>query len=549
MDQPPTPVPSKPNSASGSPLRGGATTRGLPRSRPATAPLDAALAAGVGTLAFLVYFFSLAPGLTWSHQGADGGELVAAAVVNGVPHPPGYPLYMLLLQGWLGVTNVLWPGAELNWRGALFSALCAALSAGVTFLTARHLLRHDRHGRLWAAPAAVAWAVSPLLWMQAVIAEVYALHALLLALLGWAVLVHPQRLWYVVIPVALGVANHLTFVLLLPAAFYILWAERNRHAGERQGKRWGGLLPIGAAFAVALVLGALLYVRIPLAAAGTPPVNWGYADNWNGFWWLVSGTAYRGYLFASPAGSLLTRLATWAATVTAQYTPVGLALALIGLAYWDRTAGHLRNFSLLWVAPISAYAVAYYTRDSDIYLLPVGWIMALWLAVGLAQVEEWITQRAGQSERGKRTAGVVLAGLVGLGLLGVTVWRWDAISLADDRQARDYLQQVGAVLEPESILVTLEDRETFAVWFGVWGSGELAAAAPGVTPLNESLYQFEWYRRLQGELYPEIPGIGQSVDAVVAANRGQRPIYFAQLPANIAQTDVTQVGPLWRLNE
>ena len=503
------------------------------------------MAACIAAAAFLIYFFSLAPGLTWSHQGADGGELVTAAIVNGVPHPPGYPFYMLLLQAWLALTHPLWPSADLNWRGALLSALCAALSAGVTYLTARHLLRQHSHGLLWAGLAAVAWAMSPLLWMQAVITEVYALHSLLLALLGWAVLVHPDKLWYVVIPVALGIANHLTFALLLPAAFYILWTERNRQPGSRQGERWRNSLQIGAVFALSLALGAVLYVRVPLVAARTPPVNWGYADNWDGFWWLVSGAAYRGYLFASPVGSVLTRLAGWAYTVTAQYTPVGLALALIGLAHWDRTASHLRNFSLLWLMPISAYALAYYTRDSDIYLLPVGWIMAIWLAVGLAQVEDWVTRRSVQPRLAGGTAGLLLAGLVGVGLLGVMAWRWNGISLANDREARDYLQQVKAVLEADSIVVTLEDRETFAFWFGAWGSGELA----GVTPINESLYQFDWYRRLQGDLHPAISGIDQSVDAVVAANRGRRPIYFAQMPANFAQTDVTQVGPLWRLNE
>jgi hypothetical protein len=441
----------------------------------------------------------------------------------------------------------------LNWRAALLSALCAALSVWVTFLTARRLLRLHRHALLWAGLAAFAWAVAPLLWMQAVITEVYALHSLLLALLGWAVLVHPDKLWYVVIPVALGIANHLTFILLLPAAFYILWTEGNRQSDRQRDERWRGLLPVGAAFMLGIALGALLYLRIPLVAAGTPPVNWGYADNWNGFLWLVSGAAYRAYLFASPAGSLLTRLAGWAYTVTAQFTPVGLALALIGLAYWDRTAGHLRNFSLLWLAPISVYALAYYTRDSDIYLLPVGWIMAIWLAVGLLQVDDWVSQRFAQrfvlAQPTRTTAGMLLAGLVSLGLLGITAWRWNGISLANDREARDYLQQVTAVLEPGSIVVTLADRETFALWFGAWGSGELAAVAPGVTPINESLYQFDWYRRLQGELHPTIRGIDQSVDAVVAANRGQRPIYFAQIPQNIARTDVTQIGPLWRLNE
>jgi hypothetical protein len=509
----------------------------------------AAAAAGVSAAAFLVYFFSLSPGLTWSHQGADGGELIAAAVVNGVPHPPGYPLYMLLLQGWLALTGIFSPLADLNWRGAQFSALCAALSTGVTFLVIRHLLRAQPYALLWAGLGALAWAVSPLLWMQAVITEVYALHALLLALLGWAVLVHAEKLWYVVLPVALGVANHLTFVLLLPAAFYYLWSVRR----AREVAWWQPLGPVAAAFVLGLVLGALLYVRIPLVAAGAPPVNWGYADNWDGFWWLVSGAAYRAYLFASPAGSLLARLGGWAYTVTAQYTPFGLALALVGLAHWDQTAGRLRSFSLLWLAPISAYALAYYTRDSDIYLLPVGWMMALWLSVGLAQtaaaVHGWLGVRRGPGAPSSPAVSLLLAAVVALGITGATAWRWQGISLAGDTAAQEYLREVRAVLEPNSIVVTLDDRETFALWYGVWGSRELAAVAPGLAPINDSLYQFAWYRRLQGDLYDDIQGIDQSVDAVIAENRGKRPIFFAQLPAYLAPADLTEVGPMWRLNE
>ncbi len=502
----------------------------------------AAAALGVSISAFFLYFFSLAPGLTWSHQGADGGELITAALVNGVPHPPGYPLYMLLLQGWLGLTQLLAPGADLNWRGAIFSALCAALSAGITLQTARYLLR-DIHARLlWSVLAAAAWAVSPLLWAQAVITEVYALHALLLALLGWAVLVHPRQSWYLVPIVALGAANHLTFVLLLPAAFYLLWMQtRDRpHA----------LLHLLPVFGLGLAAAALFYIRTPLAAAAAPPVNWGYADNWEGFWWLVSGAAYRGYLFASPADSILARLAAWAYTITAQYTPAGLAVALIGLAHWDRTAPHLRNFSLLWLTPISLYALAYYTRDSDIYLLPAGWLMAIWLAVGLGQMSNWVMRQLATRRWGRMAAGTALAGsLAAAVLLGITAWRWSEMSLAEDRTALAYVEEVKAVLTPDSIVITLNDNETFALWYGIWGSGELAAVAPGVTTVNESLYQFEWYRRLQAELHPDIAGAGQSVDAIISANHGKRPIYFAQLPAYVAQTDVTVAGPLWRLNE
>ena len=493
-------------------------------------------AAGVSALVILLYVSSLAPGLTWAHQGADGGELLAAAVVNGVPHPPGYPLYMLLLRAWLWASSQLWPQSDLAWRGNLLSALFGAASVGLTVLVAGHLLPGRRTAWLWAGLAALAWALTPLLWEQAVVTEVYTLHTLLVAFLGWAVLVKPQRLCYVVAAVTLGVAHHLTFLLLLPAAFYAL-------GSGRQGRRgWG---TAAGAICLGLGLGALFYLRTPLVAgAGPPPVNWGYATDWSGFWWLVSGSAYRGYFLGTDPATLVARSAAWAATLTTMYTPLGLGLALVGLAYWDRRAPRLRNFSLLWLAPVSLYAIVYRTRDSEIYLLPVAWLMALWLAVGLAVGAEWVAQRlAGRV----RYAQGWVACLVGVGLLGMLVWRWPSAALRDDREAQAYVARLEEILEPDSIVVTLDDRETFALWYDLWGTGALAARTPGIVPLNESLYQFAWYRRLQADLFPEVPGVGASLPAVIEANRQRRPIYFAHVPATLPADGLVETGPLWKL--
>ena len=46
--------------------------------------------------ALLVYLATMAPGLTWAHDSADGGDLIAAVVSGGVPHPSGYPTFVLL---------------------------------------------------------------------------------------------------------------------------------------------------------------------------------------------------------------------------------------------------------------------------------------------------------------------------------------------------------------------------------------------------------------------------------------------------------------------
>jgi hypothetical protein len=477
--------------------------------------------------------------LTWAHQGADGGELLAAALTNGVPHPPGYPLYILILQGWLSAGTWLAPGSDFARLGNLLSALFAALSVSVTASVAESLLAERPQRWLWALLVGIAWAVSPLLWSQALITEVYALHALLVALLGWAVLVKAGRIGYLAPVVACGVAHHLTFVLLLPAVLYYLWSSQG-----------GGLKPLwrtGISLGIGVVFGLLFYSRTPLAASGggmPPPVNWGYADNWAGFWWLISGAAYRGYLFAASSGTALSRVAAWAYTVTSQFTPIGLALALVGLAVWDRNQPSLRNFSIFWIVPVSVYAIGYYTRDSDIYLLPVAWLIAIWIAVGLPECIGWLKARWANVQW------ALLSGVILVMALAMQLYlRLPVLSLRNDHQARDFLQGAIAVLEPNSIVISLADGETFALWYGAWGSGELLQAAPGTTLINYSLYQFDWYRRLLQARSPEIVSDYASVEAILTANTGVRPIFFSEALAYFPAGRLTPVGPLWRYEE
>lgn len=487
-------------------------------------------------LALLLYIWTAAPHVTWAHEGADGAELLAAAISNGVPHPPGYPLYTWLLQGWVGFTQLLFPNTELAWQGALLSALFAALSVGITVLTAGHLLNKAPKQWLWATFIGIAWAISPLPWAQAVITEVYALHMLLFSLLGWVVLVKGGRFTYLIPVVALGVAHHLTFVLLLPAALYYVWMQRS---GTLRA-----LLQTSGAMVCGGLLGLSFYARIPLAAhgiAGPPPVNWGYADNWAGFWWLISGAAYHGYLFSAPSATVLGRIADWAYTLTRQYTVVGLGIALIGLSGWDREQPHLRNFSLLWIIPISIYSIGYYTRDSDIYLLPVIWLAGLWFAVGLVESVAWL-----QSRWSTPRLTPLLTGSLAIGLVVLLSLRWPTLSLRNDNAARQFLNGAIGVLQPNSLVICREDNDTFALWYGAWATGELLRAAPGTAIINDSLYQFPWYQRLVTALYPDVVGDSQSVADILSRNHGSRPIFFTKDLGLAPKDQLQATGPLLR---
>lgn len=500
-------------------------------------------ALGAAIFVFVLYLVTLAPGITWAHQGADGSELLVAAVTRGVPHPPGYPLYTMLLSAWLALVGVLAPLSELAWRGNLFSACCGALSVYVTVLVARALL--DLAGNegtlgqrrwLWASLAGLAWGCSPLLWSQSIITEVYALHALIVALLGWVLLASHRRWWLLVFPVALGTAHHITLFLLLPAVLWLIWAAER---GLR-GLLWGALR-----IAVGMLCGALFYLYIPLVGAAHPaPVNWGYVASWEEFRWLVSGEAYRAYLFATPTSSLVGRIAQWAYVLVVQYTPIGLLLALTGLAHLDQYRPALRTFVIVWIVPLSIYAIGYFTRDSEIYLLPVTWILGLCLAVGLQCCAKWLAERKSPTLQSSWLLPVVMLLLIGVNL----GFFWRNTSLRNDRAARDFLAQVDAILPSNAIVVSRSDNETFAMWYGTWGNRMLAQnGTRPVIPVNDSLYQFAWYRRLQGDLYPELPGVDDSFSELIAWNFERYPIYYTEeLPIPDGMR-LEAEPPLWRL--
>src|SRR5215211_5880502 len=110
----------------------------------------------VGLIAFYVYWRTVAVSIAWG----DSPELTAAAFQAGVPHPTGYPLYMLLGHAFLK----LFPCGSVAYRMNFLSALAAA---GAIALAYRFFYQVSR-ARLASGIAALALAFSQTFWAQAV---------------------------------------------------------------------------------------------------------------------------------------------------------------------------------------------------------------------------------------------------------------------------------------------------------------------------------------------------------------------------------------------
>lgn len=317
---------------------------------------------------FALYLRTLLP----SVGVADTFEFQVVVPLLRVAHPTGYPLYVLL-----GKLFTLLPLGNVAWRVNLASAVFATAAVLVLYAIILRLT-----GRwLPALLAALAFAFSFTFWSQAVVAEVYTLHNLLVAIILWFLLppsVPPgggeegggTRRWQAIFfLVGLSLTNHLTTALLLPAVGLALLWDRPR----LRLKDWliaGGLL----------LLGLSVYLFIPLR---WPALNQGEWMGPRDFFVYISGGQFHGALrldgWRDPVrwgivGRLLREPFGW----------IGLGLVAVGVA--RLAVRHRRALALTGVTFLAfvLYGLDYYVPDISVFLLPAHLVLAIWIGTGIA---------------------------------------------------------------------------------------------------------------------------------------------------------------------
>ena len=392
----------------------------------------------------LLYWRTLAPTIF----AVDSVELTTGAMTLGLVHPPGYPTYLLL--GRLFLLLPL-PG-DLGFRLNAMSGLWGVLSGWVAF---RILLTLGVR-RQFAALAALLGGLSFYIWSQAVVAEVYSLHWLLVLLTIWAVLAWRQsgdgprgRIWLAAAGLAAGLSltNHITSVLVFPGLAILLFAPGSPsqdHQRPRLG--WADwLIGVGCGLA-----GLLPYLYLPLRYLAEPGLDYARkyleADltTWAGVGWYITGGPFQGMLFN---GTLLYRLgesALFVQYLLYNFLVVGLVLAALGA--WRL---YRQDRPVLWATGAgfgltAVFFINYAVFDKFSMYGVCLWILALWMGLGL----EWL---ADQGLPGWVTPG--LAGLLLIAQIGVFYPQAD-VSQAD-----------GVRVRGEAIMADLPDQ---AIYFGSW---------------------------------------------------------------------------------
>ena len=214
----------------------------------------------------LAYFGTLAPSVTFW----DAGEFIGAAHALGIPHPPGTPLYVMLLSLWSRAASRLPFALASN----SFSALSTAIAmGGVATMIATGLSRRNGpnqnnpdHAPIFGLAAALCAGSMFSVWSNATETEVYGT-ALLLAIIMLVCAERAGRLdsarWRVVTAYTFGLAIplHISSLVAAPAAAYL---ASTTPARDTVDVRTAAAMLTAAI--VAMAIGAVSYLFLTIAA-------------------------------------------------------------------------------------------------------------------------------------------------------------------------------------------------------------------------------------------------------------------------------------------
>lgn len=248
----------------------------------------------------------------------DAAEFAVATLTNGIPHPSGYPLFILLgkLTLLIPIENKL---LLVNATSAVYASLTAWLAAHIIYKITKSI-----GSSLFAG---FTLSTSLLFWKYSVVSEVFTLNTFFAMLLIYLTLtIKRSKGMYILMFVAgLSLSNHLTIVLLFPGIIYILW---KRNILPRMQQILYGI-PI-------LLLGLTPYLYFLWAGRHYPLQNWENPDNLGALFNIFFRRSYGTINLAAvplPVPGVGQQILDFSLATVDQFSFIGLLLFFLSLYF------------------------------------------------------------------------------------------------------------------------------------------------------------------------------------------------------------------------
>jgi hypothetical protein len=436
-------------------------------------------------LTFLVYLKTLAPGV----YGFDSAELASGVFSQGVVHPPGYPLYLLI-----GKLFTFLPVRDVAYRLNLMSAVFASVTVLILYWTIENIIQN----RFAAWCSAFLFAVSNYFWQMALVAEVYTpltafLAADLLLVSLWRKTGFTRYLLAFSLLYGLTLTMHTSGILLAPAFAWLIlktpfWKKSH----------W----PLVGLMFILFLAGLSPYLYLSLRAGTHPAVDYSriYGVDLttpSGLWWMVSGQAYSFFVFGYSWNDVPAELLRFASYLWRNYLGLGVILGLAGIHWlWRRSPEWLIGLLLAFAAN-ALFFVNYRVMDKDTMFLPAYVVWAVFVAGGFAGADSLLKrfQSAGlfDARMAKMARALpILFILLGLGLN----WRWVDMSQTDGYTlfAREMMSETA----PDSMIIASWSSAVVLEYYQV-----VEGQRPDLVIFNRSRYRVAKYYELWRQGVPE----------------------------------------------
>ncbi|MFW9842751.1 MAG: protein O-mannosyl-transferase family, partial [Candidatus Thorarchaeota archaeon] len=415
----------------------------------------------------------------------DSGELALCASSFGVPHPTGYPLYLILT-----VPAALFFSRPITAVTIFCGIIAAGAGAGVYYLLrhVRDLCLPRKKSTTIVLPAfTVLLFLSPVVAEQGMTNEVYGLGMLtgvLVLVAVMASLTADDRMqserylvgaWYLW---GLSMCNHMSAVQFVPALVIVTgyhWMRRNSRSA--------------AAFIIpAVVVPLTMYAVLPIRAGAEPPpiTNWGGVDDWGNLIRHVSGWQFKIWLFSGDFGEIWLNLKRLASLLYAQYPWPVLVLSLPGIIAAWRRARLLFGILMTTMAVNIILGINYSIPDIESYYLQTIVTFAIFAVIGLLWIGSLLRRRS------------VIVGIAAALLTWQAAVIWQSNSKGDYTLPEDYAYNICRSAPPGAVILSeLWDHHGQAFYLQ-----QAELVRPDIYFIDKELLRRSWYYDMIHHMYP-----------------------------------------------
>lgn len=396
----------------------------------------------VGFIALLVYLRTMCRTI----YVGDSGELAAAVHVLGIPHPPGYPLYVLLGK----LFSVLLPIGKPALRLNMFSAVCSSVSVAFLYLC---LLRMSFDWFI-AAGVALTWAFSASLWSQSGIPRVYALGAVISSVATYFAVrwyFDPdQARWLIAsaLVVALGLANHPVVGAHAPAVLLMVLLKRPSVFTDP----W-----VWIEGACCLIPPLLLYFAwLPLRARTNPVVNWGNIRSFTDLRRFLGRKEYWRHRYVRSKSDAIEVIWFYMTRIGTEFGFLGSAALVLGIALLGRDQRPLFAMVAVLVLVNMASMIAHARRE-DIFHW-TRYMITAWLALTIPLAFGWGWMVQALPEPARLPAAFAPA-------VFLLIAQFRKQDLSRHRYADEYNRRILTALPENATLIAQDDNVVFPLMY------------------------------------------------------------------------------------